>query len=62
MPDLDRPVNARELRAELEAVLKTIATKEDLKVLGEELRTHFDIVAESLRAEFQSMIAWKRPL
>ena len=74
MADLDRPVTRREMRAELEIVLKTLATKDDLKAfatkedlkafatkddlkaLREELRTHFDIVAESLRVEFRSVI------
>ena len=64
MTDLDRPVTHRELRAELEAVLKTLATKEDLKAfatkddlhaLREELRTHFDMAAESFREQFANL-------
>ena len=34
MADLDRPVTHRELRSELEAVLKTLATKDDLKAFA----------------------------
>ena len=67
MTDPDRPVTRRELREELEAVLKTLATKEDLKAYPtreemnrrfDELRTHFDVVAESFKSEFKNLHDW----
>jgi hypothetical protein len=98
MMDLDRPVTRRELRTELEAVLKTLATKEDLTAFAtkeelkafatkedlkafatkeelkafatkedlkaglrevrDELRTHFDVVAESFRSQFGYLHDW----
>jgi len=92
MTDPDRPVTRRELREELEAVLKTLATKEDLKAFAtkedlkafatkedlkafatnedlkatreemnrrfDELRTHFDVVAESFKSDFKNLHDW----
>ena len=62
MTDPDRPVTRRELREELEIVLKTHATKEDLKAglreLRDGLRTHFNVVAENFRSEFGSLHDW----
>ena len=66
MTDPDRPVTRRELREELEAVLKTLATKEDLKAFAtkedlkafatkedlKELHAHFDAVAEHFKSEY----------
>jgi hypothetical protein len=51
-PAPNGPATRRELREELEAVLKALATKEDLKAgladLREELRTHFKVMLEEL--------------
>jgi uncharacterized membrane-anchored protein YhcB (DUF1043 family) len=58
MTDPDRPVTRGELREELEAVLQTLATKEDLKAMRDELRTHFDIVAENFKSEFKDLHDW----
>ena len=62
MTDPDRSMTRRELREELETVLKTLATKEDLKAglreLRDELRTHFNVVAEHFRSEFGSLHDW----
>ena len=58
MTDLDRPLTVREFRefrAELEA---RFATKDDLHALREELRTHFDMVAESFRDQFANLYDW----
>lgn len=42
--------------------LKAYATKDDLKAglreLGDELRTHFDVVAESFRGQFENLHDW----
>ena len=76
MTDPDRPVTRRELREELEAVLRTLATKDDLKAFVtkedlkayptreemnarfDELRRHFDVVAESFKSEFRNLHDW----
>lgn len=76
MTDPDRPVTRRELREELEAVLRTLATKDDLKAFAtkedlkayptrdemnarfDELRTHFNVVAESFKSEFRNLHDW----
>lgn len=76
MTDLDQPVTRRELRQELEAVLKNLATKDDLKVfatkdnlkafatkddlkaMSEDLRRHFNTVAESFKADFNLLHDW----
>jgi hypothetical protein len=112
MTDPDRPVTRRELREELEDVLRTLATKEDFKAFAtkedlklyatkedlkafatkedlkafatkedlklyatkedlkahptreemnrrfDELRTHFDVVAESFKSEFRNLHDW----
>lgn len=86
MTGLDQPVTRRELREELEAVLKTLATKDDLKAfatkedlkafmtrdealrtfatkddlkaMSEELRRHFDVVAESFKTHFNTLHDW----
>ena len=103
MNDLDRPVTRRELREELEALLKTLAAKEDLKAFAtkddlkayatkedlkafatkedlkayatkedlkayptreemnarfDELHTHFDVVAEAFRSDFNNLYDW----
>ena len=54
--DSDRPVTHRELREELKAFatkedLKAFATLEDLKAVRDELRTHFNVVAEKFKEE-----------
>jgi hypothetical protein len=61
MTDLDRPVTRRELREEL----KAFATKDDLRVMRDEccahfdeLRTHFDMVAEGFKADFAKLYDW----
>jgi hypothetical protein len=38
--------------------LRVFATKEDLREMRDELRTHFDVVAESFRAEFRTLHDW----
>ena len=76
MNDLDRPVTRRELREELEAILKNLATKEDLQAFAtkedlkayptreemnarfDELRTHFHVVAEAFRSDFNNLYDW----
>lgn len=58
MTDLDQPVTRRELRQELEAVLKNLATKDDLKAMSEDLRRHFNTVAESFKADFNLLHDW----
>ena len=58
-------VTRRELRKELEVTrhelreeLQACATKEDLKAGLRELRTHFDVVAESFKSDFNSLYDW----
>jgi hypothetical protein len=71
MTDLDRPVTRRELREELKAFatreesLKLFATKDEFMALRDEmnkrfdeLRTHFDVVAESFRSDFNNLYDW----
>ena len=85
MTDPERPVTRRELREELEAVLKTVATKDDLKIFAtkedlkayatredlktfatkedlmamrDELRTHFNVVAEDFRYQVNNLYDW----
>ena len=63
MTDLDRPVTRRELREELKAFttkddLKAFATKDDLFRVRDELRTHFDLVAESFKGDFAMLCDW----
>jgi hypothetical protein len=54
MTELDGRHTPTELRAELEAVLRTIATKDDVAALRDELLRHFAILLESIRAEFRT--------
>ena len=58
MANLDRPVTRRELREELQEKLQVLATKEDLRKLRDELRTHFDVVAESFKSQFGALHDW----
>lgn len=67
MTDPDRPVTRRELREELEALfamlatkddLQAFATKDDLKAMRDELRTHFDVVAEDFKKQFGMLYDW----
>ena len=76
MTDLDRPVTLRDLhdvRAELRAELDELRTEMatgfaemrgyvdfSVKSSRDELRTHFDVIAESLRADFRSMFDWMK--
>jgi hypothetical protein len=52
-----------ELRKELQTFatkdeLQVLATKEDLRKLRDELRTHFDVVAESFKSQFGTLHDW----
>src|SRR5712664_1293528 len=67
MANLDRPVTRRELREEVQEKLQVLATKEELQVLAtkedlrklrDELRTHFDVVAESFKSQFGALHDW----
>lgn len=72
MTDPDRPVTRLELREEFQVLvtkedlrilatkeeLQNLATKEDLRELRDELRTHFDVVAESFKSEFGTLHDW----
>lgn len=40
-------------KEELRAAVATLATKEELRAEGEETRRHFDVVAESLRTDIR---------
>ena len=68
MPDLDQPVTRRELRAELQALRAELrgelasqaALDAAMKSLRDELRTHFNIVAESLRGDIHNMFDWMK--
>jgi hypothetical protein len=68
MPDLDRPVTRRELREELHELRAELrgelasqaALDAAMKSLRDELRTHFNIVAESLRADIHNMFDWMK--
>lgn len=58
MADPDRPVTRRELRAELEDILRTLATKEDLKALRDELRTEFKVITETFKEHLGNLYDW----
>jgi len=45
-------------RREFQEELQLLATKEDLRNLRDELRTHFDIVAESFKSQFGTLHDW----
>jgi hypothetical protein len=69
MADLDRPITFRELRSELEELRTEMATgfaemrgyvDFSVKTSRDELRTHFDVIAESLRADFRNMFDWMK--
>ena len=68
MPDLDQPVTRRELRAELQELRSELrgelasqaALDAAMKSFRDEIRTHFNIVAESLRADIQNMFDWMK--
>jgi len=69
MAELDCPVTLRELRSQLEELRTEMATGfaemrgyVDFSVTTsrDELRTHFDVVAESLRADFRNMFDWMK--
>jgi hypothetical protein len=68
MPDLDQPVTRRGLRAELQELRAELrgelasqaALDAAMKSLRDELRTHFNIVAESLRGDIRNMFDWMK--
>jgi hypothetical protein len=60
MTDPDRPVRGRELREELEALLRTLMTREEMNARFDELHTHFDIVAERCKTECRDLLARSR--
>jgi hypothetical protein len=47
-----------DLRAAFENELKRYATKDDLFVVRDELRTHFDVVYEGFRDEVRFLHEW----
>jgi hypothetical protein len=68
MSVLDQPVTRRELRAELQELRAELrgelasqaALDAAMKSLRDELRTHFDIVSESLRTDIHNMFDWMK--
>jgi hypothetical protein len=50
----------RELKSTIEAALEPYATREDLTAVRDELRTHFDSVAEGFRDEFKNLHDWAK--
>lgn len=52
--DLQAFVTKDELREEL----KALATKEEMNKCFDELRSHFDVVAESFRSDFNNLYDW----
>ncbi len=51
-----------EFRTELKAALEPYATKDDVRAMRDELRTHFDAVYERFRDESKWLYEWGRPI